>query len=205
VRRRLITLMFLAAVLPPDRVLGADGSRGLTDGQILRGRFVQERHLTGFDAPLTSAGDFTLIMGRGLIWRAETPFVITTVITANGLAQLIPGAAPMRLPASRIPFLARLHGMLSGALAGDWRLVEPDFTVTRAGATGQTRVTLIPRRPDAVAMPFQTIEITVGRYVERVTMTRPDGDREILTFHDQAVSAGPPRGGEDAALAAAGQ
>ena len=126
-RRRLI-LAALAAL--PVR---AWAITALSAGQVLRGRFVQERHLHGFDAPLRTEGRFVLAPGRGLIWRAETPFAITTVITTAGLVQDVDGTETMRLPAARLPFLGRLYGMLSGALSGDWRGLEPDFVVVRSG------------------------------------------------------------------------
>ena len=59
--------------------------RTTENGQILRGRFEQFRTLKGFGAPLKSAGSFTLAVERGLIWRAETPFAMMTVMTGNGL------------------------------------------------------------------------------------------------------------------------
>ncbi len=61
------------------------GFAPLKKGQILRGRFEQFRTLKGFGAPLKSAGSFTLAVERGLIWRAETPFAMMTVMTGNGL------------------------------------------------------------------------------------------------------------------------
>ena len=74
--RRLI----LALVCLP----GMASAQTLEVGQVLRGHFVQERHLKGFNAPLRTEGSFVLAPGKGLIWRAEKPFAVTTVITAAG-------------------------------------------------------------------------------------------------------------------------
>ena len=168
----------------------ADGpSPGLAAGQVLRGRFVQERHLKGFNAPLRSEGHFVLAPGKGLIWRAEKPFAVTTAITAAGLVQQAGGAETMRLPSSRLPFLARLYDMLGGALAGDWRALAGDFTVARSGDDKRWQVSLVPRNSDDLAMPFRSIAVAGDRFVEQVEMTKPDGDTDDLTFFDQTLSS----------------
>ncbi len=182
-------LAFALGLIWAPLAAAADGpSPGLEAGQVLRGRFVQERHLKGFKAPLRSEGHFVLAPGRGLIWRAEKPFAVTTAITAAGLVQQAGGAETLRLPSSRLPFLARLYDMLGGALAGDWRALGGDFTVARSGDDKRWQVALIPRNTDDLAMPFRSIAIAGDRFVEHVEMTKPDGDTEGLTFFDQTLS-----------------
>lgn len=196
-RRRLIVALTALALLPGR----APADAILPQGRILRGRFVQQRHLRGFDAPLRSEGSFVLALGHGLIWRAETPFAVTTVITAEGLVQDLGGGETLKLPASRLPFIARLYSMLAGALSGDWRAVEQDFATTRTGIDASWLVRLTPRQQDALGMPFQAISIRGSRFVDEVRIDRTDGDYEVLAFLDQALSAGPLAADEAAALA----
>ena len=176
----------------------------ISAGQVLRGRFVQDRRLQGFDAPLRTEGHFVLAPGRGLIWGAETPFAVTTVITEAGLVQTIDGSETMRLPAARLPFLSRLYGMLNGALSGDWHALEPDFAVVRSGDAAHWRTDLTPRRPDAIGMPLRAIIVAGSQFVDQVLIDKPEGDRESLVFLDQILSTGPLRADEAAALASAG-
>ena len=194
-RRRLI-LAALAALPVP-----AGAATTLTAGQVLRGKFVQERHLHGFDTPLRTEGVFVLALGHGLIWRAQSPFAITTVITAAGIVQQVDGTETLRLPAARLPFLARLYGMLSGALSGDWQALEPDFKIVRSGDAAGWQTGLIPRRPDAVGMPFREITVSGSRFVEQVRIDKPDGDFEHLSFLDQTLSSAPLRAEESSTLA----
>ena len=98
----------------------------LKAGDVLRGRFVQERHMQGFAKPIRSEGTFLVAPGRGLIWRAESPFAVTTVVTPSGLVQSVNGAETTRLAAARLPFLTRLYDMMGGALAGDWQALSVD-------------------------------------------------------------------------------
>lgn len=196
-RRRLIVACCGLGLLP----IRARAGITIASGQVLRGRFLQERHLHGFDAPLRAEGSFVLAPGRGLIWHAETPFAVTTVITPAGLVQEIDGSETMRLPATRLPLLTRLYLMLSGALSGDWRALDPDFVVARSGDEAHWQVALTPRHPDVVAMPFQHIAVTGSRFVDQVRIDRPDGDYEQLSFVDQVLSAAPLSAAEAAALA----
>lgn len=195
----------LALLAVAERARAARTVTILPQGQVLRGRFVQERHLRGFDAPLRSEGSFVLMPGQGLIWRVETPFAITTVITVAGLVQDIDGAETLRLPATRLPFLPRLYSMLSGALSGDWQTVEPDFTIARSGSDARWQVDLTPRRPDAIGLPLRGIAVTGSRFVDRVRIDRPDGDFEQLMFLDQTLSPAPLGAEEAAALASIGR
>lgn len=198
----LLVCLLLVCLLPLSaRAAGPEGS--LREGQSLRGRFVQERRLQGFNAPLRSEGTFVLAVGKGLIWRAEKPFAITTAISPAGLVQDVGGNETMRLPSSRLPFLSRLYGMLGGALAGDWQAMAQDFTVQKFGNAQSWQVILTPRNgPDPVTMPFSAITAKGGRFVDTVTIAKPDGDYDQLTFLDQTLSADPLPPGDSAALTA---
>ena len=130
--------VLLLCLLPLSaQAAGPEGA--LQAGQVLRGHFVQERHLQGFNAPLRTEGRFLLAVDKGLIWQAEKPFAITTVISPAGLVQQVGGDETMRLPSSRLPFLSRLYDMLGGALGGDWRSLEHDFAVEKSGTPNPGR------------------------------------------------------------------
>lgn len=191
----------LAALLIP--VLAQ--AQGLSEGQILRGRFVQERFLTGFQAPLKSEGSFMLAPGRGLIWRAETPFAATTILSPAGLVQEVRGTETMRLPGAKIPFMSRLYTMLGGALTGDWNALDDLFAVERSGNAAAWHLVLTPRRADDPSMPIRTITIDGGRFVDTVELLKPDGDHDRLSFRDQALSDDAPSQEEIQLLTSAGR
>lgn len=193
--------LFLLLCLLPMSAQAAGPEGGLEDGQVLRGRFVQERHLQGFNAPLHSEGRFVLAAGKGLIWRVEKPFAVTTAISPSGLVQAVGGSETMRLSASRLPFLAQLYAMLGGALAGDWQALEPDFTVEKSGDGKSWQVTLRPRdSPDPPTMPFDSLVAKGSRFVDAVRINKADGDFDALGFLDQTLGKDPLSPEESAAL-----
>jgi hypothetical protein len=197
---RLVFLLLIFLMGPPAAF--AEGPAHLAEGQVLRGQFVQERHLQGFENPLRSEGRFVLAPGHGLIWQTEKPFAITTVITAAGLAQEVNGNQTLKLEASKLPFHNQLYDMLSGALTGDWAKLEAGFTVTRSGDEQHWQVALKPRKADDPGMPFTAIDVTGSQLIDEILLTKPNGDFDKLSFHDQAISDQPLSAAEMAAFAA---
>ncbi len=185
--------LFLLAVMVPCFANAAEAivPQNIGANEVLRGRFVQERHLTGFKNTLRSEGRFVLAPSHGLIWQAETPFAMITIMTTSGLAQEVNGSQTLRLQTTQIPFLARLYDIVGGALAGDWSKLDTDFTVSRSEGSNGWKVFLTPRKADDLAMPFHSINVSGHRFVEAVTLTKPDGDFDQLTFLDQVLSATP--------------
>lgn len=203
-------LALAVLTLLPRSVGAADGgtgpSRSIASGSTLHGAFVQERRLQGFKAPLISEGRFTLAPGQGLVWRSEKPFAVTTVITAAGLVQEVDGTETVRMPAARLPFLAKLYDMLGGALAGDWSALDKEFTVVRQGNDRAWRVELRPRvAADPVSMPITTIRLTGGLFVDQVEIVREGGDSDVLHFADQTLSQAPPSPEETRLLVGVGR
>jgi Outer membrane lipoprotein carrier protein LolA-like len=181
------------------------GQTALKDGQVLRGRFEQERFLVGFEAPLKTAGSFTLVAGGGLIWRAETPFVVTTVMSPAGLVQEVDGKKTMSLASTRVPFMTKLYSMLSGALIGNWSDLENAFKIVRSGDAKMWELRLTPIAGNDSAMPIEAIVVRGRRLVEDVVVIRSAGDRDHLRFSGQSLETMAPTSDELALLALAKQ
>jgi hypothetical protein len=190
----LIALLVSMLTILPVSLAMADDLRPLATGETLRGRFVQERFLKGFAAPLRTEGHFVLASGHGLIWSAESPFAITTVITPAGLNQDVQGTPGLRMTAAQLPFLSRLYAVLGGALAGDWKALNGLFVSERASldpaVRDRWRMILVPVNVGDAAMPFSRITVTGDRFVGTVRLDKRDGDHDILTFLDQALETG---------------
>lgn len=198
--RLLLLVVLLILPLGPAR---SDPPR-LQHNQRLEGRFVQERHLKGFNTPLRSTGTFLLAPGKGLIWKGETPFATVSIITLQGIVQLVDGVEASRLSAARAPFLTRFYDMLGGALLGDLGALERDFIVKREGVGDKWRLAVTPRTSDsAVGRQIESILVSGSNFAEEVEIVKPGGDRERLVFSAQRVLADPLTA-EDARLFAAG-
>jgi len=186
------------------------GGARLKPGSVLRGHFIQERSLQGFQAPLRSEGSFIVAEGKGLIWRVEKPFATVTVITPAGLVQSAQGTETLRLPAARIPFIARFYEMLSGTMTGDLKGLTEQFDVKQAGTATDWSLELTPKSAaenasgDQQNMPIKRLDLTGDQYVKSVAIYRQNGDRDQLTFADQHLDTDPLSAEEAALLAGSG-
>ncbi len=173
----------------------------LPPGTVLRGKFTQLRFLEGFDKPLRTDGVFTLVSGRGLIWRASAPFAMLTVMGAGGLVQQAAGGAVSRLDAAKVPFIARLYQVFAAALAGDLDGLSDVFVFKREARQAGWRARLSPKAGGGPAMPVRDIVVEGGRFVDLVEVFRATGDRDRVEFSDQMASSGPIDAEETRALA----
>ena len=172
----------------------------LAPGQTLHGRFVQARNLKGISSILKSEGTFVLAPGKGLIWRIEDPIQTVTIITPDGIRQIINGSEVQRIDAAKVPFIAHFYDMLDGALMGDWTAMRHDFAVQTKGDRVAWRTILTPVRPnDPIGGMLASIVISGGKMVDGVEISRANGDSERIAFLDQTVS-GVALSGDDARL-----
>jgi hypothetical protein len=196
--------IFLLLAIPLFSPAGAaDLPRTVKPGEVLRGHFVQERQLAGFARPLRSEGTFVLIPGRGLIWRAQTPFQNTTVITPEGILQLTNGQEAMRLPAARMPGLGQLYDVLGGAVSGDIEPLGHIFFVKRNTESDGWQLVLTPLHPDNPGMSQIKSLTVVGRqFVDTVVVDKGGGDVDRLSFLDQAATTSSPTPEENSLIEA---
>ena len=190
-RRRHIIATALAALIAPGVSPLRAQSLTLTAGEVLRGRFTQQRFLQGFKAPLASTGAFILAPGRGVVWRGETPFALVTVMGPGGLVQRVAGGTTTHYPATRLPAIARLYEIFAAALSGDWQRLTAVFEVQRDGGEKDWRVTLTPLRAGDGGLPLRSVTVRGGLYVDSVEVMRINGDWDRIEFSQQAPSRAP--------------
>jgi Outer membrane lipoprotein carrier protein LolA-like len=191
IRRRHAIALAVAAWAGDDAPAARAQSLGLASGEVLRGRFTQQRFLQGFNAPLTSSGSFIVAPGRGIVWHGEAPFAIVTVMGAGGLVQRVAGGATTHYPASRLPAIARLYEIFAAALSGDWQKLAAVFDVRRDGTPNDWTATLTPLRGGEGGISLRLVAVRGGRYVDSVEVTRANGDRDHIDFSQQAPSRSP--------------
>lgn len=199
-----IAVFFLLLAIPLFSSAGAaDLPQTVKPGEVLRGRFIQDRQLAGFAKPLRSEGTFVLIPGKGLIWRAQTPFQNTTVITPEGILQFANGQEAMRLSAARLPGLGQLYDVLGGAVSGDIAPLARIFIVKRSTDSGGWKLVLTPLHPDNSGMSqIKSLTVLGSQFVNTVVVDKDGGDVDRLSFLDQAMTNASPTPEENSLLGA---
>ncbi len=154
----------------------SDLSAQLAKPIVVRGPFVQEKHLRALPTPLTSQGQFTLSRDHGLLWLLQKPLKQDYRIADSGIArrtaegwQQQPGQ-DVAAQQSRL-FLAVLKGDRSG--------LERDFDLQLTGEQNAWQLQLTPHSV-LLKQIFSAIRIDGGALVERIELIETQGDRTIL-------------------------
>ncbi|UVE18279.1 outer membrane lipoprotein carrier protein LolA [Pseudomonas sp. LS44] len=152
---------------------------------VVRGPFIQEKHLRALPQPLTSRGQFVLSREYGLLWQLQSPLQQDYRIDAQGIAkrsatgwQTQPGQ-DVAAQQSRL-FLAVLKGDRSG--------LERDFELQLSGTADNWRLHLTPRSL-LLKQIFSAIEIDGGALVQRIELRETQGDRSVLRLPQSQAGA----------------
>ena len=161
-------------------------------GEVMRGRFVQEHYIKDVEKPLRSEGHFLIAPPHGVIWAIETPLPLTITATKDGAVQSVGGLPLLRQSPAQFPYLSHVTNMLSNALGGNVKALEPDFAMKNSGNAKQWRVKLTPHSPEKMNFPFKSITAKGSRFVEQADVIRPSGFSDVFTFSNQAITSDPP-------------
>lgn len=160
-------------------------SQQLAKNSVVRGPFIQEKHLRAMAQPLTSRGQFVLAADKGLLWQLQSPIAQDYRITPDGIAKRT-GAGWQAQPGNNAAaqqsrlFLALLRGNSSG--------LEADFELQLQGHTDDWTLTLTPRAM-LLKQIFSRIEIQGGELVQRIELFETQGDRTLLQLPNSQVAA----------------
>jgi outer membrane lipoprotein-sorting protein len=158
----------------------------LAAAEVVRGEFVQEKHLRSLSMPLSSHGQFVLSKQHGLLWKVQKPFMQTYRIDQQGVS-LLTEKGWQNQPGQSVA--ARQSQLFLAVLQGDQGALEADFNLQLQGTAEQWQLQLLPK---AVFLQqiFKVIEIHGGALVERIELHETQGDHTVMRMlNSQADSA----------------
>lgn len=152
---------------------------------VVRGQFVQEKHLRALAQPLTSTGHFVLAREQGLLWLLEQPLAQDYRIGAAGIAR----RTPLGWQAQR----QQAHGsqqqrLFLAVLQGDSDALQRDFALELQGQADAWQLRLIPRS-SLLQQIFSHIEIRGGALVEEIVLHESQGDHTRLRLSGSQTAA----------------
>jgi hypothetical protein len=162
-----------------------DLSNQLSKPSVIRGPFIQEKHLRALPQPLVSRGTFVLAKEYGLLWLLKTPVQQDYRINVRGIArrdaagwQMLPGksAGPQQ------------HHLFFAVLQGDSAELERDFELNLQGESNAWTLQLTPRSL-LLKQIFTRIDISGGDYVQRIQLAESQGDSTVLRMPESSSSA----------------
>lgn len=158
----------------------ADLQKQLSAPAVVSGNFVQEKHLRALAQPLTSQGRFVLARDHGLLWLLRTPLRQDYRIDASGIARRDPGGW-QPLPSQSAG--AQQNRLFFAVLQGDSSGLQRDFELSLSGDAEHWQLRLTPRSM-LLKQIFTRIDITGGRFVERIVLAETQGDTTVLRMQD---------------------
>lgn len=152
---------------------------------VVRGQFVQEKHLRALPAPLISKGQFVLARDFGLLWLLQTPLKQDYRISAAGIARRDPSVPSgwQMLPGKSAG--AEQNRLFLAVLQGDSSGLQRDFELQLKGEASAWQLTLIPRSL-LLQQVFRQININGGELVQRIELLETQGDSTVLSMLDSA-------------------
>ena len=154
----------------------ADLSAQLAKPTVVRGPFIQEKHLRALPTPLTSQGQFTLSRDHGLLWLLQKPLKQDYRIADSGIARRT-AAGWQQQPGQDVA--AQQSRLFLAVLKGDRSGLERDFDLQLTGEQNAWQLQLTPHSL-LLKQIFSAIRIDGGALVERIELIETQGDRTVL-------------------------
>ncbi len=175
-----LTLMMAAGAQAFDL---AQLSQQLREPAVIRGHFVQQKHLRALPLPLVSRGQFVLAREHGLLWSLQQPLQQDYRISGSGIAQRTPSGWE---PTDQQPAAARQNRLFLAVLGGDAEALQRDFQLELFGGAADWTLTLTPRSK-LLQQIFSAIHIQGGATARRIELLETQGDSTLLLLESTEV------------------
>ena len=173
--------LLLVACLPTAEAFDLDqlGAQ-LAKPAVVRGPFIQEKHLRALPQPLTSKGEFILGRELGLLWQLRSPLTQDYRIDASGIARR---TAQGWQPQPGQDVAAQQSRLFLAVLQGDHSGLARDFALQLSGSAEAWQLTLVPHSL-LLKQIFSRIRIDGGALVQRIELVETQGDRTLMRMPD---------------------
>ncbi|RMI02501.1 outer membrane lipoprotein carrier protein LolA [Stutzerimonas nitrititolerans] len=187
--RNLAARTFLTLCLTLTMAAGAQAfdlaqlSQQLREPAVIRGQFVQQKHLRALPLPLVSRGQFVLAREHGLLWSLQQPLQQDYRISGSGIAQRTPSGWEST---DQQPAAARQNQLFLAVLGGDAEALQRDFQLDLLGTAEDWTLTLTPRSK-LLQQIFSAIHIQGGATARRIELLETQGDSTLLLLESTEV------------------
>lgn len=145
---------------------------------VLRGTFVQEKHLRALPQPLLSRGQFVLARDQGLLWSLRSPLEQDYRISPGGIARR---SAAGWQPAGGAG--ERQNRLILALLSGDGEALAADFSLQLSGSADAWHLSLTPRGA-LLGQIFSQVRLSGGQQVEQIEILETQGDRTLMRLSE---------------------
>jgi hypothetical protein len=157
-------------------------SQALGRAGTVQAQFTQSRQLKAMTRPVISSGRLLMAPGRGVIWKVESPYRITLVVTKDKRMEIFPDGRKKIYDKSGRS--THMNTILYGLLAGKFDALNQYFSVQSDFSNGKWSMLLTPLEPASAYV--DRVTLNGSNYVERVRIDEINGDTVTIYFFDHA-------------------
>jgi len=161
----------------------------------VRAQFVQTQTSAALKQPLVSTGTLSFFRDQGAIWRINTPWRATYVMTNAGVAafdaqgQRIASGHGNASAHGQARGVAQVSAMMRAMLGGDLSALYSQFSVHTEGTPARWHITLVPSQPQ-LAQVMRSLQMSGGDYLATLHITFTQGDTLRIDFtHSRPTTA----------------
>ncbi|SAK58287.1 signal peptide protein [Caballeronia catudaia] len=148
----------------------------------VRARFTQTQTLSAMKQPLVSTGMLVFQRDRGVIWRVDTPYAATYVITDAGVAEVDANGRRVRTKSAQgVRGVAQVSKMMRAMLGGDLSALYSQFDVDARGSASDWTLDLKPNQPQ-LAQAMAGLHMTGGAFLKSLRIDLASGDVTRIEF-----------------------
>ncbi|MEI6000499.1 outer membrane lipoprotein carrier protein LolA [Paraburkholderia bengalensis] len=148
----------------------------------VRAQFTQTQTLSAMKQPLVSTGTLVFFRERGVIWRVDTPYKATYVITDAGVTEVDANGKRVNTKSAQgVRGVAQVSKMMRAMLGGDLSALYSQFDVDAQGTPSQWKLELKPDQPQ-LAQSIKGLQMTGGEFLQTLRITLANGDVTLLAF-----------------------
>ncbi len=184
--KRFLAVLLSVALAPLAHAFDLDQlAAQLAKPAVVRGPFVQEKHLRALPKPLTSTGQFVLSKDLGLLWQLQSPLQQEYRIDGSGIAKRTPQGWQ---PVAQQSASAQQNRLFLAVLKGDSTGLRQDFDLKLSGDASAWTLDLTPRSL-MLKQIFSAIQIQGGEQVARIELRETQGDSTVLRLTESQASS----------------
>ncbi|ALL66085.1 putative transmembrane protein [Paraburkholderia caribensis MBA4] len=148
----------------------------------VRAQFTQTQTLSAMKQPLVSTGTLVFFRERGVIWRVDTPYKATYVITDAGVSEVDANGKRVNTKSAQgVRGVAQVSKMMRAMLGGDLSALYSQFDVDAQGTPSQWKLELKPNQPQ-LAQSIKGLQMTGGEFLQTLRITLANGDVTQIEF-----------------------
>jgi outer membrane lipoprotein-sorting protein len=154
----------------------------LAQAKGVRAQFTQTQTLSAMKQPLVSTGTLVFFRERGVIWRVESPYKATYVISDAGVSEVDANGKRVNTKnANGVRGVAQVSKMMRAMLGGDLSALYSQFDVDAQGSASQWQLALKPNQPQ-LAQSIKGLQMSGGEFLQTLRITLANGDVTQIEF-----------------------